>query len=179
VLRGYGFVAAPAFPAGFYEAPEALSVGVVVLRELPRERSTLLLRLMGAGAVLKEALEELSQLPEGAWERQVAVPALLAARIEIPQDSSNEGEREYLMSTQNLYEEWERKTHEKGLEQGAKRALALLYQARFGAMPRAVADAVEATHNTATLERWLVLIGTRSQEEVAAAVQADSPPRTS
>ena len=179
VLRGYGFVAAPAFPAGFYEAPEALSVGVVVLRELPRERSTLLLRLMGAGAVLKDALEELSQLPEGAWERQVAVPALLAARIQITQDSSNEGEREYLMSTQNLYEEWERKTHEKGLEQGSKRALALLYQARFGAMPRAVADAVEATHNTATLERWLVLIGTRSQEEVAAAVQADSPPRTS
>jgi len=28
------------------------------------------------------------------------------------------------------------------------------------------------------LERWLVLIGTRSQEEVAAAVQADIPPPT-
>jgi hypothetical protein len=83
------------------------------------------------------------------------------------------------MSTQNLYEEWERKQREKWLEQGAKRALALLYQARFGAMPRAIADALEATHDTATLERWLVLVGTRSQEEVAAAVQADSPPRTS
>jgi len=82
------------------------------------------------------------------------------------------------MSTQNLYEEWERKTREKGFEQGAKRALALLYQARFGAMPRVIADAVEATHDTAMLERWLVLIGTRSQEEVAAAVQADIPPPT-
>jgi hypothetical protein len=83
------------------------------------------------------------------------------------------------MSTQNLYEELERKIREEGLEQEAKRVLGLLYQARFGAMPRAIADAVEATHDTAMLERWLVLVGTRSQEEVAAAVQADSPPRAS
>ena len=83
------------------------------------------------------------------------------------------------MSTHNLYEEWERKIREKGLEQGSKRALGLLYQARFGAMPRAIADALEATHDTATLERWLVLVGTRSQEEVAAAMQADIPPGAS
>ncbi len=83
------------------------------------------------------------------------------------------------MSMPDLYEEWERKIREQGLEQAAKRVLGLLYQARFGAIPRAIADAIEATHDTATLERWLVLVGTRSQEEVAAAVQADSPPRTS
>jgi len=83
------------------------------------------------------------------------------------------------MSMPNLYEEWERKIREKGLEQEAKRLLGLLYQARFGAMPRAIADAVEATHDTATLERRLVLVGTWSQEEVAAAVQADSSPRAS
>ena len=99
------------------------------------------------------------------------------------------------MSTQNLYEEWERNQREKafeqafeqafkqgferGLEQQAKRGLDLLYQARFGAMPRPIADAIEATHDIATLERWLVLVGTQSQEEVAAAVQADSPPQTS
>ena len=103
------------------------------------------------------------------------------------------------MSTQNLYDEWERKQREKWFEQGfaqgfaqgfeqgfergreqeAKRVLALLYQARFGGMPLPVADAIEATHDIATLERWLVLVGTQSQEEVAAAVQADSPPQTS
>jgi len=110
---------------------------------------------------------------------QVAVPALLAVRIEIPQDSRNEGEREYLMSTQNLYEEWERRTREHGREQEAKRALSLIFEARFGTMPRALADAVEAERDTSTLERWLVLAGTRSQEEVIAAVQADRPPRAS
>ncbi len=191
IIHGYGLTPIPSFPPGFYEGREAMGVGVVVLRELPRDRDTLLLRLMGAGAVLKEALAELARLPEDAWERQVAIPALLAVRIEIPQDSRDESEREYLMSTQNLYEEWEHKTRERALEQGrdqgreegreeeAKRALTILYEARFGAMPRALADAIEAVHDTPTLERWLVLAGTRSHEEVAAAVQADRSAVTS
>ena len=45
VLRGYGMVSMPGFPVGFYEGPEALSVGVVVLRELLPDRETLLLRI--------------------------------------------------------------------------------------------------------------------------------------
>jgi hypothetical protein len=156
-----------------------LAVGVVVLRELPRDRDTLLLRLMGAGAVLKEALTELSRLPMDAWEREVAVPALLAVRMEIPQNSSDESEREYVMSTQNLYEEWERAIREQGREQGAKRALVMLYEARFGAMPPALAEAVETTRDSATLESWLLLVGTRSQEEVAAAMQVERGSPTS
>jgi predicted transposase YdaD len=136
--------------------------------------------------VLKEAMADLTRLSEDAWERQVAMPALLAMRVEIPQDSSDESEREYLMSTQDLYEDWERRTRERGFEQGrdkgrdegreqeAKRALAIVYEARFGAMPGALVDAIDAVHDTATLERWLALAGTRSQEEIAAAVQAHS-----
>jgi hypothetical protein len=182
LLQGYRLTSVPSFPAGFYEGPEAMAVGVVVLKELPRDRDTLLLRLMGAGALLKEALAELARLPEQAWERQVAIPALLAVRVQIPQDSSDEGEREYLMSTQNLYEEWERTTRERGREEGreqgreqeAKRALAVLYEARFGPMPRPIADAIEAARDVATLERWLVLVGTRPQEAVAAAILAES-----
>lgn len=192
ILKGYGLTPIPSFPAGFYEGPEALGVGVVVLRELPRDRDTLLLRLMGAGAVLNEALAELARLPEDAWEREVAIPALLAVRIEITHDSRDESEREYLMSTQNLYEEWERKIREqerkeghkegrkegleRGLEQGQKKTLIMLYEARFGAIPRALDDAIKAVHDTATLERWLLLVGTRSKEDVDAALQAQQAP---
>jgi hypothetical protein len=187
VFRGYEMRPMPSFPPGFYEGAEAMVVGVVVLRELPRTRDTLLLRLMGAGSVLAEAVAELARLPEDAWEREVAMPALLAARVEIPQDSSDESEREFLMSTQDLYEEWERKTRERGLAQGltqgreegreqeVKRAITLLYEARFGAMPRSITDAIEAAHDTATLERWLILVGTRLQAEIAAALQAEAP----
>jgi hypothetical protein len=182
VLRRYGLSPVPGWPAGVYLGHEADARGVVVLRELPQGRETLLLRLMGAGAVLAEAVAELGRLPDDAWERQLAIPPLIAERKEIPQDSRDEEERGYLMSTQSLYEEWERKVaqtgreqgREEGREQGTKRALGVLYEARFGAMPLALAEAIENVHDVATLERWLVLVGTRSQDEVAAAVQAQS-----
>lgn len=179
ILQGYGLTPSPTFPGGFYEGHEAMAVGVVVLRELPRDRDTLLLRLMGAGAVLSDALADLVRLPEDAWERQVAVPALLAVRVQIQHDSNDESERGYLMSTQNIYEEWERKTRAEGREQGVRRVIALLYEARFGAMPRALADAIDATHDAAVLEHWIMLVGTRSQPDVAAAIQAESKATTS
>ena len=53
------------WPAGIYyttTAP-ALQFGLVVLAELLRDRSTLLLRLLGAGSVLHEAMKGLAALP--------------------------------------------------------------------------------------------------------------------
>lgn len=196
VLAGYRLTSMGGWPSGFYEGGPAEARGVVVLRELPRTRETLLLRLMATGAVLEAAVEELKQLPLGAWERQVALPALVAARIEMAQNPSDEREQEYLTMTESLYEQWEAATREQGRqeaqrsyeqreaatrEQGrqegqvqeAQRAVALLYQARFGPMPQALRNALEAMSDTATLERWLVLTGTRPEAEIAATLQAD------
>jgi hypothetical protein len=49
-------------------------VGIVVARELPRDRSTILVRLMAAGPsrALSDALVDLAALPEDAHERTVA-----------------------------------------------------------------------------------------------------------
>ncbi|HEU4537555.1 MAG TPA: hypothetical protein VFS00_25725 [Polyangiaceae bacterium] len=265
VLAGYGLTPIAGWPPGFYEGRPAEAMGVVVLRELPREHETLLLRLMGSGAVLRAAIEDLKRLPDDAWEREVAVPALLAARSEMAHDSNDESEREYLMTTQKLYEqlkadirercrqeerqaahqffeqreavlleqarqetqqaaerlfkereaavreqarqearqaaerffkEWEaalleqkrqeverllaeRKAamRDEGRQEGqayeARRALTLLYQARFGPLPPALRDELEATTDTATLERWLLLVGTRSEQEVVASLRAE------
>jgi hypothetical protein len=246
VIAGYGLTPLAGFPTGFYEGRPAESMGAVVLRELPRERSTLLLRLLGSGAVLQQALEELKRLPAGAWEREVALPALVAARVEMLHDSTDESDREFLMTTQSLYDKLIEDTLERGRQEGrmaalskydkliedtlergrqegrmaalskydqliedtlergrqegrmaaqrkydqlieatqergrqeghaeeAKRALTLLYQARFGPMPPALSGALEATRDTATLERWLVLVGTRPEPEVVAALQVD------
>jgi uncharacterized protein (DUF2236 family) len=130
---------------------------------------------MGAGDVLKEALVELARLPENAWERQVAMPHLLALRIEIPQDSTDAEEREYLMSSMELYEQWERQVRGEEREQRAKsmrKALAKLYRARFGAMPHALEAAIEAMHDAETLDRWLELFDVKSADEIAAALTA-------
>jgi hypothetical protein len=172
VLVGFGLRAMAGWPAGFYQRHEADAVGMVVLRELPRTRDTLLLRLMGTGAVLQEALAELGRLPKDAWERQVAMPALIAARVQIPQDDMSEEERAYVMSIDSVYEQWEQQVTEKTREQEAKQTLRMLYEARFGAMPSTIAAAIEATHDVTALKRWILLVATRSPEEFTAAVLA-------
>jgi hypothetical protein len=59
---------------GVYHAVWGLSLRVVVLAELPRARQTLLLRLLGSGRLLREALFDLAALPEEAWEKSIATP---------------------------------------------------------------------------------------------------------
>src|SRR5262249_53326906 len=62
---------------GWYEAVDGMQMRLIVLAEVPRTRETLVLRLLGAGQVLAEALDELSALPIDTWERSVAWPILL------------------------------------------------------------------------------------------------------
>jgi len=168
----------PGFPHAFLEGREEEQVGLVVLRELPRTRETLLLRLMGAGEVLQEAAAELGRLPEDAWEREVATQPLLALRIEIPQDSADVEDKEYLMSTMELFEQWEQQVErkgldrgiKKGLEQGVKKGLVKLYRARFGELPPGITAAIEAMHDPETLDHWLDLFEVKSADEIAAAL---------
>jgi hypothetical protein len=80
------------------------------------------------------------------------------------------------MSIDSVYEQWERQVAQKGIEQGRelalKQTLRMLYEARFGAMPGALTATIAAAHDTAVLEPWILLVATRSPEDVAAAVQA-------
>ena len=199
VLGGFLFSPMERFPAGFYARGEADACGIVVLRELPRGRETLILRLMGAGTVLNEALAELDRLPVDAWERAVAIPPLVEARFKIPQDAADQAEREFLMSTQDLYEEWRQKVENAGIEKGIdlgrkeaqdrydewkqrteqagvertrKQVLLEVYEARFGAVPADLRATIEATHDESTLHAWFKLAITRSPEEIAEAIRA-------
>jgi hypothetical protein len=185
VLRSYDFTPAPDFPPGFYERREADAFGLLVLRELPRTRETLLLRLMGAGAVLKEALAELARLPTDAWERQVAIPPLIAARLQIPQDTIDPEDREIAMSLMDVYNEWKHEVEQharqqgieagraQGIELARQQALIELYEARFGAMPEEVRAAIEVTHDLRTLQQWTAIAGTRTRDEVDAVLRAE------
>jgi hypothetical protein len=104
-------------------------------------------------------------------------------RLEIPQDPTDESDREFLMSTAELYEYWKERYRSEGVkegrdlgvkegqEQGVQSALRTVYTARFGPMPEDVAAIVATTHDGATLSRWLQLIVTSTPEEVARAVR--------
>jgi hypothetical protein len=60
----------PGWPNGVYfHGRDLHRVGIVVANELPRDRSTLLVRFMVAGPLLKDAIEDLAKLPADAIER--------------------------------------------------------------------------------------------------------------
>jgi hypothetical protein len=98
------------WPSGIYEGPPLLWTRLVVVSELPVARDTLLLRLLGAGQVLKQAIAELKELQEEAPERMLALPILVRLRLEVPTDLSKRTseDQEFLMDTQDIVENWRR-----------------------------------------------------------------------
>jgi hypothetical protein len=181
-LEGFAFQKTEGWPTGVYHSPRLLYGGIVVTSELPRARDTLLLRLMGAGACLREALAELAALPVETRERAIAEPVLLRCRIDIAKNHANRTseDEEFMTDTQEIFEEWKRETEAVGLArgraegraEGAAQGLVVIYEIRFGTMSPELKTAVEATKEAATLLDWLRLIETSSAETFAATVLA-------
>ncbi|WP_437959886.1 hypothetical protein WME76_09705 [Sorangium sp. So ce119] len=176
VLDGLCTARMPGWPGGVYEGPGLLRTALVVLSELPRERSTLLIRLMGGGRVLREAIEDFRRLPLDAPERAIGLGPLPRCRAAIAEvGPATPEEEEIVMTTQELVEQFIEQGRKQGLAQGMAqmaRATIELYEARFGPMPTALRSDVEAMHDLPTLHAWLLLAGTGTREEVHDAVAA-------
>jgi hypothetical protein len=154
---------------GVYSVPPGFRLWLIVINELPEERSTLLMRLMGAGSVLRRAVAEVIALPEDAQERELAVPLLVRLRFELPANANERTpeEEEFLMTGEQLFEEFVRKTREEGLGKGLEKGLeqGRLAEAR-SALRRVLArrnlplsaeheTRIDATDELTQLERWL------------------------
>jgi Domain of unknown function (DUF4351) len=128
-IEGLGFHPMNGWPPGIYDGPRLLWTRLVVVNELPVARDTLLLRLLGAGAMLKQAITELRALPAEAQERTLALPVLLRLRLAVPIDPAKQtsDDQEFLMNTQDVVETWRREAIQEGitqgLEQGVKQGL--------------------------------------------------------
>jgi hypothetical protein len=158
VLAGLKLVAAPGWPPGVYFGPELLRVRIVVASELPRERSTLLVRLMAAGPLLAPAIEDLAALPSNAHERAVAQQILLNLKHALgKKPRRTPEEQEFIVIMQDTWEQAQEIGHSQGLNQGrveGERALLLrLLRVRFGELPAAVVARVDGAE-IAVLELW-------------------------
>jgi len=171
------------WPSGIYEGPPLLWTRLVVVNELPIARDTLLVRLLGAGSVLTQAIAELKALPAEASERTLALPILLRLRLTVPSDPAKQttDDQEFLMDTQDIVDTWRREAIQEGvkqgIEEGVKQGLACslidLYEVRFGAMPEDIRAVIDDTHDeAATLRAWVKLAGTRGADDIAAAIRA-------
>jgi hypothetical protein len=134
-INGLGFRPMTGWPCGIYESPPLQWTRLVVVNELPVTRDTLLVRLLGTGSVLKQAIAELQALPVEAPERRLALPVLLRLRLAVPIDPAQQtsDDQEFLMNTQDIVENWRREAIQEGLEQGERKVLLRQLRRRFGA----------------------------------------------
>jgi flagellar biosynthesis/type III secretory pathway protein FliH len=106
--------------------------------------------------------------------------------LTVPSDPAEQttDDQEFLVDTQDIVETWRREAVQEGVkqgveqgikqgvEQGIKQGLVEVYEARFGAMSDDLRAVVEDTDDEPTLVAWLRLAGTRSADEIAAAMRS-------
>jgi len=148
---------APGWPAGVYFfGDDVLRVGIVVASELPRERSTLLVRLMAAGPLLPQAIEELSALPADAHERAVAEQILLNLQHALgKKPSRTPDEEEFIMTMQNTWEKARDEGREEGGQAHARATLRRVLSLRKLALSRQDEARIDTCTDLATLDRWI------------------------
>jgi hypothetical protein len=139
----------PSWPAGIYLfGDDVLRVGIVVASELPRDSTTLLVRLMAAGPLLAPAVRELAALPRDAYERAIAEPVLLSFQHVLGQDSSRTpDEQEFIMAMQRSWED--------ARAEGRADALLTVLRVRGVAVPDAARERILAQKDLEQMKRWL------------------------
>ena len=150
---------ASGWPTGVYFfGDDVLRVGIVVASELPRDRSTLLVRLMAAGPLLTQAIEELGTLPPRAHERSVAEHILLSLQGVLRQKPIRSPEEKQFIMTMHL-------TWEDARAEGRADSLLTVLRARGIAVPAAVRRRILAQRNQRQLDRWLAKASVASSIE--------------
>ncbi len=144
--------------------------------ELPRERSTLLVRLMAAGPLLPQAIEDLAALPLEAHERALAEQILLRLQHALSKKASpTPEEQEFIVTMQNTWEkardEGRREGRDEGRQEGRDqgrlegrdegrlaqaRAAVRRVLGRRSLVPSVADDAqIDGCTDVGMLERWL------------------------
>jgi hypothetical protein len=145
------------WPVGTYLfGDDVLRVGIVVASELPRDRTTLLVRLMAAGPLLAPAVKEVAALPPDAYERAVAEPILLQFQHMLGQSPSQDpDEQEFIMAMLKSWEEGKAEARaETRVEERAYAVLTVL-RVRGIEVPEAARERILAQKDVDQLARWL------------------------
>jgi hypothetical protein len=177
------------WPRGLYGLRGDWNLGLVVIRELPPGRDTLILRLLGAGRVREQAIEELLALPPG--EREIEIERALARfhkelLATMAHRPLTKEEEDVLDVTRDVFEQWEQQKVEEGiqkgleeglerglrqgLERGLRQGLEAVYRGRFGGFPRDVSRGLAATRDVDQLRRLYDVFMVGSIEEIRAAL---------
>jgi hypothetical protein len=151
--------ALPGWPAGVYvHGGDLYRVGLVVASELPRDRSTLLVRLMAAGPTkaLTDALVDLAALPEDAHERTVAEGIVVHLRERLARKpSQTPEEEEFIVTIRGGFTEARALGRDEGRAEGEARALLTVLRSRSISVPDSARERILAERDPARLEQWI------------------------
>lgn len=149
------------FPPGvFFHGDDLHRVGIVVANKLPRDRSTLLVRIMAAGPLLPEAIAELAALPANAMERGLVEGQLLdLARVLGARPSRTPEEKEIVAMVQGTFTLARNMGRDEGRTEGRAegeaRALLAVLRARGISVPDSVRERILEQKDPERLERWV------------------------
>ena len=143
------------WPPGFWALRRGYGLHVVVLPELPAVPDTLMLRLLGRDAILRQALTEVARLERNHPLQRLLGPLVVAFQPHIAQDLdlTREMDMHVYEQWQAIYNQWERETTDRGRREGEARTLLQLLARRFGTVPEAVTERV-ARASIDDVERW-------------------------
>jgi hypothetical protein len=141
--------AARNWPAGVYLfGGDVLRVGLVVASQLPRDTTTLLVRLMAAGPLLLQPIQEVAALPVDTYERAVAEPVLLKFQHVFEHEQSRTPEEQEFIV--NILRGWD----DARTETRANDVLTVL-RVRGITVSDAARELILAQKDLPRLERWL------------------------
>lgn len=157
LLTSLELKAAPGWPAGVYLfGAEVLRVGLIVAGELPRDVTTLLVRLMAGGPLLPQTVVEVAALPRDAYVRAVAEPVLLAFEHVVGhKPNRTPDEQEFIMAMRSSW--WE-EAYAQGRTEGRTEARAdavlTVLRVRGIAVSDAARERILAQRDLSCLKRW-------------------------
>ena len=155
MLRKLEVKAAPGWPPGVYfHGDDLYRVGLVVADELPRDRSTLLVRLMAAGPLLAKAIADLGALPEDAHERAVAEHIVVHLQQIIARKQDRTPEEEELIM-HHTWNEARALGRDEGRAEARVRDVLAVLRVRGIAVPDVARERILAEKDPIRLERWL------------------------
>jgi hypothetical protein len=120
LLGGWGMTAAAGWPSGVYRTAEGLGAWVVVLRELPRTRETLLVRLFGDDEMLVGVSFDLLGLGAQDPVRQASARLLYRWRVWLKGHPEDEATRRRLMNFEQMVEQETQRLIEFGKADGLR-----------------------------------------------------------
>ena len=164
----------PGGPPGLYTLAPMWRTTIVVVDELPRDASTLWLRLLGRGAVQAGAMKELLEMDEEEPLREGTLELLVGWRESLPASTDqSEEEREMAMNLDRIYEGWEQKIK----AEGKAEAVLTVLDGRGLTVTAAQRKQVLACTDLALLDVWLRGAGTTASVKALLAGGAAPRPR--